>query len=112
QTIVSSGSAIQPVHLTILQEIRNIRSDQRKEFISLFSSLLFVVVAVSLFTFQRRYSRNSLSIQSKDILVMGLVTMGVVILVRVFGFVMEATFVERIGEAIPHMAYLFAAPVA
>ncbi len=112
QTIVSAGNPIQPSQLAILAEIRSIRSDQRKDFLSLFSALLFVVLAVIFFSFQRRYSRNKVNVDTKDIIVMGVVTTLVVILVRGFLYVTDVALADRFGDAIPAMAYLCAAPIA
>lgn len=112
QTIVAAGSPIQPIHLTILGEIRNIKSEQRVDFLSLFSALLFVVLAVIFFSFLRRYSRNQVTVETKDILVMALITTFIVVLTRLFLFVVDAALVEKYGQIIPLLAYLCAAPVA
>jgi cyclic-di-AMP phosphodiesterase PgpH len=112
QTIVSAGSPIQPLHLTVLGEIRNVRSEQRTDFLSLFSALLFVVLTVIFFSFMRRYSRNKIKVETKDIIVMGAITTFIVILTRLLLFIADATVVAKYGEFIPQIAFLCAAPVA
>jgi putative nucleotidyltransferase with HDIG domain len=112
QTIVAAGSPIQPFHLTILGEIRNVRSGQRTDFLSLFSALLLVVLAVIFFSFLRRHSRNRVNIETKDILVMAVITTLVVVISRIFLYVTNAALVEKYGELIPQLAYMCAAPVA
>jgi putative nucleotidyltransferase with HDIG domain len=112
QTIVSAGNPVQPSQLAILTEIRSVRSEQRKDFISLFSAILFVVLAVIFFSFLRRYSRNKVNVENKDIVVMGFVTTLVVILVRFFLYLTDVALVDRFGDAIPALAYLCAAPIA
>lgn len=112
QTIVSAGSTVQPLHLTILAEIRNIRSEQRTDFLSFFSSLLFVLLAVTFYSFLRRYSRNKVNIETKDILVMATIAMLVVVITRLFIYLVDVALVDKYGEVIPQLAYLCAAPVA
>lgn len=109
---LSAGSTVQPLHLTILGEIRNVPSEQRTDFLSLFSSILFVLLAVTFFSFVRRYSRNKLTIETKDILVMATITMLVVFLTRLFIYIVDVALVDKYGEVIPQLAYLCAAPVA
>lgn len=112
QTIVAAGSAIQPIHLTIMNEIKNIRSEQRVDFLSLFSAILFVVLAVVFFAFLHKYSRGRIRVETKDILVMGVITTLVVILSRLFLFLTDAVIVEKYGQAIPTIALMVAAPIA
>lgn len=110
QTIVAQGSPVQPRDLTILGEIRNARSEQRTDFLSLFASLLFVLLVVIFFSFMRRYSRDQLKVETRDILVMSVITTFIVILSRVFIFVIDTIMVDKYG--IPQIAYLVAAPIA
>lgn len=112
QTIVSAGSPIQPRHLTVLGEIRNVRSEQRTDFLSLFSALLFVLLVITLFTFIKRYSRNTVKIETKDILLMATITTALVIITRLFLFLVDSALVDKYGEVIPQMAFLVASPVA
>ena len=112
QTIVAAGSTIQPIHLTIFGEIRNIRSAQRVDFLAVFSAVLLVLLVVVFFSFLKSYSRLQIQVDTKDILVMGVITTLVVVISRTFIFLIDAAFVEKYGNIIPQMAYLCAAPVA
>lgn len=110
QTIVAQGSPIQPRDLTILGEIRNLRSEQRTDFLVLCSALLFVVLVIIFFSFMRHYSRNQIKVETRDIIVMAVITTLVVVLARVFFFVIDSVMVDKFG--IPQIAYLVAAPIA
>jgi putative nucleotidyltransferase with HDIG domain len=112
QTIVAAGNTIQPLHLTILNEIRNIHSGQRTDFLALYSALLFVVLAVVFFTFLRRYSRNMVRVETKDIVVMGVITTMIVLITRLFLYITDTALIEKFGTTIPQIAFLCAAPVA
>ncbi len=110
QTIVTQGSPIQPRDLTILGEIRSVRSEQRTDFLSLFSALLFVALVVIFFSFMSRYSRDRVTVETRDIIVMACITTLVVVVSRVFYFVVDEIMAEKLG--IQQIAYLVAAPIA
>jgi cyclic-di-AMP phosphodiesterase PgpH len=112
QVIVSAGSPVQPSQLAILGEIRSVRSEQRKDFLSLFSAILFVFLAILFYSFLRRYSRQRVNVETKDIIVMSIVTTLVVILTRFFLYLTDVVMVDRFGDLIPSLAYMVAAPVA
>ena len=112
QTIVSAGSVIQPIHVTILSEIRNLKSDRRTDFIALVSAILFVVLILVFFSYFRRFTQNRVRVELKDILVMGAVTFIVVAMTKIFLFMTDASFMLKYGGVIPPMVFLFAAPVA
>lgn len=112
QTIVSAGNPVQPLHLTVLDEIRNVRSEQRKDYLSMISALLFVVLAIIFFTYLRKTTRLFLNIEMKDILVMCLVITIIMVITRSFLFVTDTIFVEKFGDFIPPLAYICAAPIA
>lgn len=110
QIIVAQGSPIQPRDLTILGEIRNLRSEQRTDFLALCSALLFVVLVLIFFSFMKSYSRDRIRVETRDIVVMSVITTLVVILARVFYFVIDSVMADKFG--IPQIAYLVAAPIA
>jgi cyclic-di-AMP phosphodiesterase PgpH len=112
QTIVAAGTAVKPVHITILDEIRDIRSSQRTEFIILASALLFVLLVAIATGFLRRFSRQGLEISLKDSLVLGSITVFLIALCKGLLFLTETALVERFGSIIPAMAFVFFAPVA
>ena len=110
QTIVAKGSTIQPVHLLIFNEIRAIRAARRKDFLALFAAVLFVLLAVIFFSFLRRYSRNKIRIENKDILIMGVVTVLVVALTRLFLYLTDVGLADRFGDVLPDLAFQVAVP--
>ncbi|MCB0391255.1 MAG: HDIG domain-containing protein [Bdellovibrionales bacterium] len=112
QTIVSAGSKIQPIHVAILNEIKNIKSDHRKDFISLVSSLLFVVVILVFISFFKRFTKSHLRIQFKDYLVMGAVALLIAMITKLFLFMTDAAFITKFGDLVPPSFFLYAAPIA
>lgn len=112
QTIVNAGSVIRPVHVTILNEIRNLKADRRTDFIAFIAALLFMSMILVFFSYLRRFSMTKVKVDAKDISVMGLVTFVVVGLTKLFLFMTDAAFLTRFGTVIPPSAFLFAAPVA
>lgn len=112
QTIVNAGSKIQPVHVRILNEIRNLRSDSRKDFISLFAAILFVTLVLVFFSYLKRFTTNRVRVDPKDIVAMGLVTLLVVVSTKLFLFMTDAAFMSKFGSMLPASVFLFAAPVA
>ena len=112
QTIVVAGNPVKPLHLMILDEIREIKSSQRTEFLSLFSALLFVLVVIISFGFLKRFSRQNVEVRYKDLGVMAVITILVVVLSKTILFLTETALLERFGTAIPQSAFLFFAPVA
>ncbi len=112
QTIISAGSVVQPSHVSILHEIRALQSDRRTGLVVLAAALLFMILILTSYSFMRRYSIRRIHIESKDLVVMGLVTLLTVAMTKVFLYMTEAAFVERFGDAIPSTVFLFAAPVA
>lgn len=112
QTIVTAGSPVKPIHLTILEEIREIRSSQRTEFLVLASALLFVLIITISTNFLFRFSRQSIKIDVKDALVLGFITIVLVLFTKGLLFVTETALIERFGSKIPLAAFLFFAPIA
>ncbi len=112
QTIIEKGATIQPVHLLILNEIRSVRAARRKDFLALFSAVLFVLLVVIFFSFLRRYSRDKIRIETKDILIMGSVTVLVVMLCRLILYLTNVGLADRFGDILPDFAFQVAAPAA
>lgn len=112
QTIVNAGSKIQPIHVAILSEIESLKSDQRKEFISLLSAMLFVVCILVFVSFFRRFTKSHLSVSNKEYLIMGTVAALIAGLTKLFLFMTDAAFITRFGTLIPPSMFIFAAPVA
>ncbi len=112
QVVVSSGSVLEPQHVNILNEIRNLKSDRRTDFIALISAILFVILNLVFFSYTRRFTSNKVKVDFRDVTVMGLVTLIVVAFTKLFLFMTDAAFLSRWGTLIPPMALLFAAPIA
>src|SRR6185312_12673545 len=112
QTIIQKGATIQPVHLLILNEIRSVKTARRKDFLALFSAVLFVLLVVIFFSFLRRYSRNRIRIETNDILIMGVVTVLVVMLCRLFLYLTDVGLAERFGDVLSEFSFQVAAPAA
>lgn len=112
QIIVPEGSVVQPIHVTLLREIENHRSNRNRNFIALVSAVMFVVLLLVMFSYLRRFTINRVSVNAKDIAIMGVVTMTVVAFTKIFLFVTNAAMSSHFGSMIPDAAFLFAAPVA
>lgn len=112
QTIVSAGSVIQPVHLAILNEIRSLKSDRRTGLVASVAAALFVVMIVVLFAYLRRFTTNRVRVETKDIVVMGLVTFFVLGMTKIFLYSTDAAFLAKYGSFLPASFFLYAAPVA
>lgn len=112
QPIVNEGTIIQPFHMAILKEIETLRSNRRHDVMAVTMALIFLSMIVVFFQYLRRFSLNRVRVEDKDIMVMGLVTLLVVIMTKIFIFTTETAFLSRFGSLIPVSTFLFAAPVA
>lgn len=112
QVIVPQGSVVQPIHVTLLNEIENQRSGRNRNFISIVSSIMFVVMLLVFFSYLRRFTLNRVKVEGKDIMMMGVVTLIVVAATKFFLFLTNTAFFSTFGSAIPEITYLYAAPVA
>lgn len=54
QVIVSEGQVVQPIHLTLLSEINQMKSSHRTDFISLIVAFLFLILVTVFFSYFRR----------------------------------------------------------
>lgn len=112
QIIVPKGSVVQPIHMTILNEIRSLQEDRRTDFMSLISAILFVTLILVFFSYTRRFTTNKVKVSNRDFSAMALVTLSVVFITKLFLFLMDASFMERWGEVVPEDFFLYLAPVA
>lgn len=112
QTIVPEGSILQPIHVTLLNEIENQRSGRNRNLVAIVSSVMFVVMLLVFFSYLRRFSLNRVRVDGKDIAIMGVVTLVVVAITKFFLFLVDTAFSTTFGPVIPESAFLFAAPVA
>lgn len=112
QTVIAEGAVVQPIHVTLLGEIRNLKSDRRSDFISLVTALLFLTLILVFFSYSRRFTQKRIKVENRDFAVMALVTVVVVFLAKVFLFMTDAAFVVKYGKLIPPSVFLYAAPFA
>ena len=112
QIIVRAGSMVQPIHVHIINEIKKRESSQRTGWLSLAASLLFVILILVFFSYLRRFTLNKVKVTFKDIGAMGMVTLIVVILIKVFIFLTESAFISQLGNQLPPSVFLYAAPLA
>jgi cyclic-di-AMP phosphodiesterase PgpH len=112
QIIIPEGSVVQPIHKTLLNEIELLRSDRNRKLVSLVAAVMFVVMLLVFLSYLRRFTLNRVSISSKDLAIMGSVTLIVVILTKFFIFLTNSAFTSQFGSMIPEQAFMFAAPVA
>lgn len=112
QTIVNEGSVIQPLHITIFNEIQKRKDQRRRDFIVLITALLFVVLTLVFFSYLRRFSVNKVFLPQKDLMAMALVALLVISITKVFLFVAEGAFAQKFGSLIPLSFFLYSAPLA
>ncbi|MCC7404793.1 MAG: HDIG domain-containing protein [Bdellovibrionales bacterium] len=112
QVVVAAGAIVQPIHVTLMEEIRNLKSDRRSDFVSLVSALLFLSLMLVFFSYTRRFTLNRVRVQDKELAVMGLVTVIVVLITKIFLFMTDAAFVVKYGNLVPSSAFLYSAPIA
>lgn len=112
QTVIAEGAVVQQIHVTLLGEIRNLKSDRRSDFISLVTALLFLTLILVFFSYSRRFTQKRIKVENRDFAVMALVTVVVVFLAKVFLFMTDAAFVVKYGKLIPPSVFLYAAPFA
>ena len=110
QTIVSAGSVIQPLQMSLVRELNALRSSKRTDFISLVVAFLFMILVTTFFSYLRRTANYRLNVSLKDIYAMGSVVLLVVLMTKVYMFITDATFSKSL--VIPANSLLYAAPVA
>ncbi|MEQ1876306.1 MAG: HDIG domain-containing metalloprotein, partial [Bdellovibrionia bacterium] len=112
QTIIREGAVIQPVHILLLDEIKRLRSEQRRDFIALVMAAMFVAMMLIFLSYLRRFTTTRVKVSSKDMVAMGTVTLMVVLICKVLLFVTTSAFEERFRDLIPSSAYLYLMPMA
>lgn len=112
QVLVQAGTVIQPSQIAVLREMERLRSSRHQDFISLMAALLLTSLIVVFFSYLKRFTLNRVRVESKDILVMALVTLVVVLISKATIFFASAAFLNKISRILPEEAVLFLAPVA
>lgn len=111
QTIIPAGTVIQPIHMAILKEIQVLKSDRRQDIMMVAIAFLFLFIIIVFFQYLKRFARR-VRVETKDIFVMGIVTLGTVILAKIYLFSIEATLIVKFGAMIPAAFFLYSAPFA
>lgn len=111
QPIVSAGNPIQPGHLSILSEIKAKKNKKRTDLMSVLTACLLVGFVITAFSFLRRYSRNQVRLDAKDLVLMAVIIFLVVSLAKAGIFVSD-TFMDRYFKVIPQGALIYALPFA
>jgi putative nucleotidyltransferase with HDIG domain len=112
QVIVPEGGVVQPIHVTLLQEIENQRSGRNRNFVALVAALMFVIMMLVFASYIRRFTLNRVKIEGSELVIMGVVTIIIVAMTKFFLFLTNTAFSTAFGSMIPENAFLFAAPVA
>lgn len=112
QVIVRQGSTIQPTHILILEEIRRLQSNQRRDLISLTFAFLFVAALIVFISYTRRFTLNKIKVTYTDFVAMGTVMVAMVLLMKTLLFVFAGAFEDRFGDLVPSTAYLYLVPAA
>jgi putative nucleotidyltransferase with HDIG domain len=112
QVIVSQGSVIKPLQVSILSEIESKRSGRNRNFVVLVASIMFVVMMLVFSSYLRRFTLNRVKVDGKEIVVMGAVVISVVAITKFFIFLTNTAFSSTFGSMIPESAFIYAAPSA
>lgn len=110
QTIVSEGSLVQPVHLSILNRIDRVRAERRVDFVALVCGVIFLVMIMVISSFLKKFSGHRLRIRSKELLLMGTILFVSIFVSKVFLYVTDTAVAQRFGALLPTGFYIYAAP--
>ena len=110
--IVPEGSVVQPIQAALLAEIENQRSGRNRNFVALVSAVMFVVMMLVFSSYLRRFTLNRVKVEGHEIVIMGVVTLIVVAIAKIFIYMTNTAFSNSFGTLIPEQAFMFAAPVA
>jgi putative nucleotidyltransferase with HDIG domain len=111
QVIVGVGSVVQAQQVALIRELNSLRSSRHADFVSVVVAFLFMILATVFFSYLRRSVGRRLNITIKDIYAMGSVVLLVVLLTKMYMFLVDAAFANKM-DVIPANSLLFGAPVA
>ena len=111
QTIIQEGSVVQPAMMALIKEIESLRSDRRHDLMLIASGFFLFFMLVIFLQYMRRFNAR-IRLDSKDLLVLGIITLGMVIFLKVFWFTIEHALVSKFGSSYPASMSLFLAPLA
>lgn len=111
QTIVNAGSVVQPLQVNLINELNQLKSARRADFVSVVVAFLFLILVTVFFSYLRRVVGFNLNLEMKDIYAMGSVVLLVVLMTKVYMFLADAAFITK-GDVVPANSLLYGAPVA
>lgn len=111
QTLLTAGTVVQPIHVSLVAEINRLKSNRRTDFVSITGALLLLTFLLVFFSYLRRVAKRKLEIEFKDLVTMGLILMSNVLLAKAFLFISDAAFSMRYPN-IPPTFYLYLVPAA
>lgn len=111
QVIVAAGNPIQASHMTILQELEARKDIRSTHLMSLVAASLFVCFVLVSFSFLRRYSRNQVQVEPKDLILMGVITFLFVGIAKLSLFVFDLVM-DKYSTMIPQGSLIYAVPFA
>lgn len=113
QVIVAEGQVITPTHMAVINEITELNSSRRKDFVSFVAASLFLTLILVFFSFLRRFTVNRVSVEVKDLYAMGTVAVTTTILTKLFVALTDQEIISRLGMGmVPSSALLYLAPTA
>ena len=111
QTIINAGQVTQPLQVSLINELNQLKSARRTDFVSVVSAFLFLILVTVFFCYIRRVSGKRLNVGLKDLYAMGTVVLLVVLLTKIYIYITDAAFANK-ADVIPANSLLYAAPVA
>ncbi|MEK6554921.1 MAG: HDIG domain-containing metalloprotein [Bdellovibrionota bacterium] len=111
QVIVAAGNPIQTNHLTILSELEARKNLKSTNLMAVIAASLFVCFVIVSFSFLRRYSRNQVKVEPKDLILMGVITFLCVAIAKLSLFVFDLVM-DKYSTMIPQGALIYAVPFA
>src|SRR5690606_5161912 len=112
QVILQKSSAVQPFHMAVIKQIETLQADRNNDLVALAMSAVLFISLLVFGSYIRRFSSSRLRIDLKDLGVMMVIATGVILITKIFLFVGEAAFVNRLGGWLTPTVLLVAAPVA
>jgi len=111
QIVVPEGATVQPNQVMVLEEIERLKSNQRRDLISLVMAILFVSIILIFISYARRFTANKVKVSQRDMLTMATVLVCMVLITKLVLFV-SAAFDEKLRSIIPSDAYVYLVPIA
>ena len=111
QVIVAAGNPIQTSHLTILGELKARQNFKSTNLTAVIAASLFVCFVIVAFSFLRRYSRNQVKVEPKDLILMGMITFLFVAIAKTSLFVFDLVM-DKYSSTIPQGVLVYAIPFA